>query len=266
MSKTIAIVALKGGVGKTSSVLALGSALAELGQSVLLVDANFSAPNLGQHLNIIEPEFTLHEVLNRSANISDAVYEFDDKFHILPASMFSRLKINPLNLKDKLSYWKKRYDYVIIDSSPALNDETLAAMLAADEIIVITTPDIPTLSTTLKAIKIARQRNTPIIGLILNKVHNKNFELSLSDIEKTSEVPIMAVIPHDLDVLRAVSKFVPFVDYKPKSEASQEFFRLAESIAGKKNFNNVPRKKFFRWLVPRRQDVNRQIYYTRMFK
>jgi len=265
MGKVITIVALKGGVGKTSSVVALGSALADFGQSVLLVDANFSAPNLGYHLNIIDPEITLHEVLNHTANIQDAIYDFNGKFHVLPASMFTKTKINPLKLKNKLSYWKRRYDYVLIDSSPALNDETLAAMFAADEIIVVTTPDLPTLSTTLKAIKLAKQRDTPIIGLILNRVYNKNFELSLKEIEDTSAVPVMAVVPYDINILKALAEFIPSVDHKPKSEASKEYMKLASVLIGA-DYKPAMKKRFFRWVNPRKQDLNRQVYYSSLFQ
>jgi len=264
MGKVITIVALKGGVGKTSSVVALGSAIADLGKRVLLVDANFSAPNLGYHLNIIDPEKTLHDVMAGVAHVADAIYDFNEQFHVLPASMFNRSKINPLKLRDKLSYWKKKYDYIIIDSSPALNDETLAAMFAADEIVVVTTPDIPTLSTTLKAIKLARQRDTPIIGLILNKVHNKNFELSLDEIESASEVPVMAVVPYDINVLKALSKFIPSVDHKPKSEVSEEYKRLASSLIGEE-YNPVKKRRFWKWLNPQKQDLNRQVYYSSLF-
>lgn len=264
MGKVITIVALKGGVGKTSSVVALGSALADFGQSVLLVDANFSAPNLGYHLNIIDPEITLHEVLARTANIGDAIYEFNEKFHVLPSSMFTKTKINPLKLKDKLSYWKRKYDYVLIDSSPALNDETLAVMLASDQILVVTTPDIPTLSATLKAVNFARQRGTPITGLILNKVYDKNFELSLKDIEDTVEIPVMAVIPHDVEVVRALSESKPYTVHKPNSRGSEEYKRLAATLLGQR-YKPVKLKRFFRWVNPKKQDINREIYYKGLF-
>ena len=55
MGKVIGIMSLKGGVGKTSVVGALGVAIARLGKKVLLVDANFNAPNLGVHFNLISP-------------------------------------------------------------------------------------------------------------------------------------------------------------------------------------------------------------------
>ena len=59
MGKTIGIVSLKGGVGKTTVVAALGGALSRLGKKTLVVDGNLSSPNLGLHLNIVNPERTL---------------------------------------------------------------------------------------------------------------------------------------------------------------------------------------------------------------
>ena len=55
MGKTIGIVSLKGGVGKTTTVVSLGAALAEIGKKVLLIDGNLYSPTLGLHLNIIDP-------------------------------------------------------------------------------------------------------------------------------------------------------------------------------------------------------------------
>ena len=207
MVQTIGVVSLKGGVGKTSSVISLGAALSEFGKKVLLVDANFSAPNLGIHLNLINPTKHIHNVLDRSVNPSEAVYNLE-KFDVLPASIFATQIIAPLKLRDFLKYLEPKYDYILIDSSPALNEETLAAILASDKIFVVTTPDYSTLGMTLKAIKIAKQRGTPIEGLILNKVYNKSFELSLKEIEDTAEVPVLAVIPHDIKIPEAQSKFI----------------------------------------------------------
>src|SRR3989344_1568082 len=137
MGKSIGIISLKGGVGKTSVVAALGSAFAEFNKKVLLVDANFSSPNLGIHLNVINPRFTIHHVLDNVANVKNAIYKLE-KFDVLPASIFYKGNISPLKLKDKISLLKKQYDIILIDSSPALNEETLAAMLASEEIFVVT--------------------------------------------------------------------------------------------------------------------------------
>jgi septum site-determining protein MinD len=264
MAKTVGIVSLKGGVGKTSSVVELGTALSNIGKKVLMVDANFSAPNLGLHLNIINPEKTLHDVMENVASVKDAIYVFNDQFHVLPSSTFHPSEIVPLKLRDKLKNVKKNYDVVLIDSSPSINDETLATMLASDELLVVTTPDYSTLSMTLKAVKDAKKRGVPISGLILNNVYKKDFELSLENIEETTEVPVMAVIPHDINVPRAQSKFLPLMDFKPKSEVADEFMRLASTLVGEKH---TPKKMsvLLRSFNPPKQDINREVYYHRIF-
>ena len=262
MGKVIGVLSLKGGVGKTSVVSALGRALSDFGKKVLLIDANFSAPNLGMHLNIINPEHTVHHVLSRLVNPKDAVHKLD-YFDVMPGAIFNNFKINPLDLKKRIKLLKERYDVVLIDSSPSLNDETLAVMLASDEMLAVTTPDYPTLSMTLKAVKEALNRGVKISGLILNKVHGKKFELSLEEIERTTDIPVMAVIPHDINVLKSLAEFTPSTQRNPKSEASTEYKKLAATLIGEEYKPNTARE-FFR-LSPRRQDINREIFYHRTF-
>tara|TARA_Y100000310_G_scaffold65418_1_gene60927 strand:+ start:752 stop:1543 length:792 start_codon:yes stop_codon:yes gene_type:complete len=263
MGKSIGILSIKGGVGKTSSVIALGDAISGFGKKVLLVDGNFSAPNLGIYLKIIDPEKTLHDVLDRSANFKEAIHKFDN-FDVLPSAIFNKKEINLFGLRNKIKTLKNKYDIILIDSSPALNEETLAAMIASDELIVVTTPDYATLSMTLKAVKLAKQRKTPINGLILNKVHNKNFELSVDDIQKTTEVPVMAVIPHDINVLKSVSSFMPLTSHKPKSKASIEYKKLAGTLIGEK-YKPFSLKNFFK-ITPKKHEINREIFYKNYFK
>jgi len=62
--KIIGVISLKGGVGKTTTVANLGASLAkDFNKKVLVVDANFSAPNLGLHLGLVDPKTTIHDVL-----------------------------------------------------------------------------------------------------------------------------------------------------------------------------------------------------------
>jgi MinD-like ATPase involved in chromosome partitioning or flagellar assembly len=216
------------------------------------------------HFNILEPEKTLHHVLDRKANVSEAVYFLEENIDLMPASFFYQDLVNPLRLKEHLKLLKRRYDFIIIDSSPALNDETLAVMLASDEILVVSTPDHVTLGTTIKAVNKARQRGAPITGVILNKVHKENFELSLNDVEEVLQVPVMAVVDHSLQVLRSLSKFDSIVRAKPHSSISKEFKRLAATISGEK-FKSFRLRDIFS-LVPKREDINREIYYERFFR
>lgn len=264
MGQILGILSLKGGVGKTSSSVSLGSSLADAGKKVLIVDCNFSAPNLGMHLNIIEPKNTIHHALKKEANITDCIHKIGN-FDIIPASMFKEPIINPLKLKDHLRSVKRKYDFIILDSSPALNDETLSVILASEKLLVVTTPDYPTLSTTLKAIKLAKSRGTPIVGLILNKVYNKKFELGLDEIERTSDVPVMAIIPHDVHFSRSLSNFKPYTSHKPNSKGSVEYQKLAKLLSGEKYEEAKLLKRLFNKLTPKRQDINREIYYQSFF-
>jgi len=259
MGKVVGVLSLKGGVGKTSSAISLGACLADTGKKVLLVDCNFSAPNLGMHLNVIDPEKTIHNVLKKEVNIEESIHNLDN-FDIIPASMFKEPIINPLKLRDHLKSLKRKYDFIILDSSPALNDETLSVILASDKLLVVTTPDYPTLSTTLKAIRLAKDRGTPIIGLILNKVYNKNFELKLDEIERTSEVPIMAVVPYDINFSKSLFNFKPYTSHKPNSKGATEYKKLAGILTGEKH-KTKNLFGFFNKLTPKRQEINREIYY-----
>jgi MinD-like ATPase involved in chromosome partitioning or flagellar assembly len=262
MGKSIGVISLKGGVGKTSVVSAIGDAIADFGKKVLLIDANFSAPNLGIHLNIINPEKTIHHVLARKINLEDAIYKME-KFDVIPASLFEKININFMKLKEYVQRLKRNYDYILIDSSPALNEETLSTILASDELIVVTTPDYSTLGTTIKAIKAARQRGTPINGLVLNKVHNKNFEISSKEVEETSGVPVMAVIPHDLNVMKAQANFVPSTRFKKNSQGSYEYKKLAATLIGEK-YKRFRLRDLLK-ICPKRQEINRTIFYQRQF-
>ena len=264
MGKTIGVLSLKGGVGKTSSVVALGSSLATFGKKVLLIDANFSAPNLGLHLNVVDPEITIHSVLENKANAREAIQTVSN-FDIIPASIFGNPNLNYLKLRDKIKSLKRNYDIILLDSSPSLNEETLAAINASDEILVVTTPDHSTLSTTLKSIKLAKEKGVPIIGLILNKVHEKGFEVSIDDVEDTIEIPVMALIPHDLNILKALSEFVPSTVYKPNSKSSEEYHKLAAALIGEK-YKSKRFWNFLRKIKPKRNELNRTIYYQRIFK
>lgn len=264
MGKVVGVLSLKGGVGKTSSVVSLGAALSQFGKKVLLVDANYSAPNLGLHLDIIDPDKTIHHVLGDDTHINDAIHE-SWGFDVIPASIFHNMSYNPLKLKNKLRALKNKYDVILLDSSPALNDETLSVINAADELLVVTTPDYSTLSMTLKSVNMAKKKGTPITGLILNKVHDKGFELNLEDVEKTSDVPVMAVVPHDVNVLKSQAHFTPSVYMKPRSRGSHEYKKLAATLVGER-YNPRSLREILRRAAPARQDINREILYHSLFE
>lgn len=257
MSKTLGIISIKGGVGKTTIASSLAVDLVNnYGKKVLLVDANFSAPNLGLHMDIVEPEKTIHEVLNGKARIESSIqnkYGVD----VIPGSYSYSGEINFMKLKDRISKIKNNYDFVIIDSSPNMNDEVLSTMVASDVLFVVTTGDYPTLSCTLKAVELARNRGKPIAGLILNKIRNPDFELSVKEIESISGVPIVAKIPDDANHVKSTFTRIPMSLYSRRSKFSNEINDLSGAVTGEKNS-----LRWYHKLIPldfKREKVNREV-------
>jgi len=265
MVEVISLISIKGGVGKTTLSSCLASDLARTyGKKVLLIDANYSAPNLGFHMNIIRPEKTIHDVLAGKARVESAIYGRYG-VDVIPGAANYRGSVNFLKLRDKISRIKGKYDFVVIDSSPSLNDELLSAMLASDYLFVVTTPDYPTLSCSLRAAYHAKQRGKPIAGIIINRTKKSNYELDMDDIEKSLGIPVVASMPEDEGQTRALYYRIP-VSLMKKKGISKEIKNLNSAIVG----SSEP-KSFLKWFFrnPRREEINRQFlkesFYTRRF-
>ena len=203
-AKVVGFISIKGGVGKTTTVANLGIILArDFKKRVLIVDGNFSGPNLALHFGFSKMGHTLHDVLEGKAKLHKAIYEHSSGLHLLPASVYSR-KVDYNKFKNYISSLRPFYDLILIDSSPSLNDEMLAAIMAADELFVITTPDYVTLASTLNAVKTARQKRTYIAGIIMNKVKGKKYELKMEDIQDATKVPVVSILKDDEELLKAL--------------------------------------------------------------
>jgi len=261
MTKTIGVIAIKGGVGKTTTVVNLGSVLAnDFKKRVLIVDGNFSAPNLGLHIGVVDPKNTLHDVLTGKLPVTQAIYQHDHGFHFMPANLIHK-KIDVYKLKQKLHEVRNNYDVIVIDSSPNLNHEMLSTMVASDELLVVSTPDYPTLSATMNAVRIAKQRRTPISGIVLNKVRNKRFELTMSDIEDATNTPILAVLHDDIKVLEALSETMPYSMHSPNRNSAIEYKKLAGALIGEKYNDSRFSSKIKRiFKSVHKPDVNRDVY------
>src|SRR3989338_1069706 len=231
-AKIIGFISIKGGVGKTTTVANLGFILAnDFKKKVLVVDGNFSGPNLALHFGFTKPNYTLHDALAGKINLQKAIYEHSSGLHILPASLFAH-SVDCSKFHQYIASLRGHYDLILIDSSPTLNQEMLATIMASDELFVLTTPDYVTLASTMHAIKVARQKRTYISGIILNKVKGKKYELSLESIQDSTKVPIVSVLNDEEKLLEALAQNKPLAHLKPNNDVAVEYKKLAAALIG----------------------------------
>lgn len=262
--KVLAFVSIKGGVGKTTLALETASALSNnFGKKVLLVDGNFSAPNVGLYLDLTN-EYSLHDVL-LGEGLHNAIYEAQG-FDVVPASMEFHSDVDVYKLKNVLSKFRNRYDYIIIDSSPNF-EEMKPVVAAADRIFVVTTPDKVTMNTTLKAFKAARENQTPVEGVIVNKVNHPRYECSLEEIERTMDVPVMAKIKHDKKFAEALYHKKPLTIHSSSSGVSKEIQGLASAICGSPENAGGFFGKLFSWKdIFSREKINRDLMRAKFYE
>lgn len=267
MGRVISLVSLKGGVGKTTLSAALAVELANrFDKKVLLIDANYSAPNLGLHMDIISPGKTVHDVLSRAGiRVSAAVHE---KYNVdvIPGNFMFNKEYSPLKLKQKIAQIRRGYDFIIIDSSPSLNEELTSAMLASDSLFIVSTPDYPTLSCSMKTARIIRQSGRDISGIIVNRVLGRSSQVSLEEVQESINIPVVAMIKDDRRVAKSLYQRVPMPIYAKRSQFSREIGKLAASLVGLKE----KRKLWFWNKDMRKEEVNREIlresFYRSIFK
>tara|TARA_Y100000034_G_scaffold136314_1_gene212139 strand:+ start:3004 stop:3756 length:753 start_codon:yes stop_codon:yes gene_type:complete len=233
MTKVITVTSGKGGVGKTTTAINIGAALNSFGKDVIVVDANLTTPNVGLHLGAPIVPVNLNHVLNGKAEIDDAIYEHESGTKILPSSLSVKelKKLNHGKLKDVGKKLKKMADYVVLDSAAGLGDEAVAAIEAADEIVIVTNPEIPAVTDALKTAKLAEDMKKDVKGVIVTRAQG-NGEMPISNIEDMLELPILGVVPEDRNVAKSVTMKDALVHTHPKCKASRSYRKIAAKLNG----------------------------------
>lgn len=232
MGKLIVVSSGKGGVGKTTTSVNLAAALAQRGKNVILVDGNLTTPNIGLHLGLTKFPITMNDVLRGEANLTDAIYIHPLKFKLLPGSLSIRSfsEINSKKLTALFSDLKDMADFVIVDSAAGLGNESVSIMKLADEIIIVTNPELPAVTDAFKIVTLAREIGIPVKGVVLNKVRKENYDLGLKAIEGLLETPITIAISEDKNMREALYLKKPIVHTRPKSLTAKHYHTLAEKV------------------------------------
>lgn len=237
--KLITVFSPKGGVGKTTIAANLAVTLAARSVRVCLVDLDLGFGDIaitlqlfpartiadavtleeGLDWSVLEPLLTPHR---RGFSTLVAPVQPDAKDSI-PAALVSRI----------LQILKANFDYVIVDTSPAFDEHVLQAFDETDELLLVTTLDVPT----LKNVKIACETldllnfPRPRRHLVLNRADDK-VGLSPEKVETTLDMKIAQSIPTSPEVANATNAGEPIVASHPKHPVSQAIQRLADEATG----------------------------------
>ncbi|MBN2518300.1 MAG: cell division ATPase MinD [Candidatus Altiarchaeota archaeon] len=243
MQRVIGVLSGKGGVGKTVTSINLGAALHEFGQDNTIVDADISSANLTIHLGLPDSTISLQDVLDGEAHIFKALRVIPRGMKIVPAS---------ISLEKNISDLTRLGDVVrggldgltILDSPPGFSKEVYHIMKASDDILMITNPDVPSVTDAVKIIEIAKKMEKNVLGIVVNRVNGDSFEVMPHEIEALCEVPVVSKVPEDKNIKRAIFERIPIVYHSPYSPASIEFRYLAARLLGKSYI--PPRMLFLR--------------------
>jgi len=248
MTKIYLIASGKGGTGKTTTAVNLGSALNKLNEDVVVVDTNITTPNLGLYFGAPVVPVSLNHVLQGKANIDEAIYEHESGIKIVPSS---------LSLKDmeKLDYDKfegisnklrKLFSHVIYDSAAGLGEESRKAMESCDEVVLVANPNILSVTDALKTIKFAEEMNKPVRGVIVTRVKGTKNDMTLKSIHEMLEVPLLGVVPEDLAVEASLNRKNSVVHTHPRSKAARAYQDIAAKLIGRKKKPEGFGKRFWK--------------------
>lgn len=249
MARAITIASGKGGVGKTTIVANLGIALAMSGHRVLLVDADVAMANLSLLFKMQNSPITLHEVLMGEASIDDAIYSGPKGVDLVPSglSLESYRKVDSERLQSVIATLKDHYDFTLLDAPAGIERSVLSSLSAADQVLIVTTPNSPSIADALKTKIVAQRLGSKPFGFILNLMRGEKGELSKENVMKMLELPIYGIVPYDPEVRKTflLKDAGPILLRNPNSPAAKAIQKSALKLGGKKVEIEEEKKGFF---------------------
>lgn len=233
MGRLISIASGKGGTGKTTTTANLSIALGKMGYKVCAVDADLTMANLSLVMGIDDADTTIHDVLAGRTDIENAIYSTAyENVHLIPAAIDWEhvIRADPRKLPEIIKSLKKSFDFVIIDCPAGLQMDAMNAMMSGEEVLLVTNPEIPCLTDTLKVGIVLKKAGLAVLGFVLNRYGRGDNDIPPEAAEEVMELPLLAVILEDPAVREATLEGVPVVEYRPDSKGAQAFMELAERI------------------------------------
>ena len=233
MTRIIVVASGKGGVGKTTLTGNIGVALATFGKRAAVLDADVVMANLEIIMGLRNPPVSLIDVLSGRLNIEDVIYDGPGGVKIIPAgiTLDGFNEENMEMLKAAIKEIPKDIEIVVIDA-PAGRDAAMV-MDEGQEVLIVTTPEVSSVSDALKMKILAERMGAKTIGAILNMVENSPHELGTQEVENALDAGIICKIPYDTKVKDALAHETPFIIKYPRIDAAQQVLSLVAGLIGR---------------------------------
>ncbi len=256
-TRIIAVSSGKGGVGKTNIAVNLGIAFSKMGKRVIIMDADLGLANVNVCLGII-PKYNLYQLIKKQKRMKDIIIDTKYGVQIVAgASGFSKIanltdeeRIALIREINTLSY----ADIIIIDTGAGVNKNVISFIMAADEAVIITTPEPTAITDAYGIIKIiATEVNNPQLSLklVVNRVHSiaegrKVAERVINIAGQFLNVKIenLGCIYDDSNVSQAVIKQIPFFSLDESSRAAIGIKHIASRLEGVEYRDGTGIKRF----------------------
>jgi septum site-determining protein MinD len=247
MSKVLVVTSGKGGVGKTTSTAALGAALAQGGQTVVVVDFDVGLRNLdlvmGAERRVV---FDLVNVIQGDAKLSQALIRDKrvDSLSLLPASQTrDKDALTPEGIARVVAELRERFDWVICDSPAGIERGATLAMRHADVAVVVTNPEVSSVRDSDRIIGLldskterAERGERVEKHLLLTRYDQaralRGEMLKTEDVLEILSIPLLGIIPESTEVLRASNLGAPVTLSSPDSPPSRAYFDAARRLRG----------------------------------
>jgi septum site-determining protein MinD len=236
-----AIASGKGGVGKTTTTVNLGTALAGAGNRVVIVDVDLGMANLAGFVSLSPEDTTLHQVLAGEADVTEATYELADGIWAVPSGigLDSYASVETENLREVVADLRGQFDYVLLDVGAGVSHETVLPLGLADAVVLVSTPEPASVQDAQKTCDLADRAGGTIAGLVLTRTRPSG-DIDHEGIAEKLDVPLLVTIPEDPTVRESVYAGTPLVVHDPKSPASRAYRYLAARLVGEADPDDRP--------------------------